>query len=223
MKVNQLLKKLCQAVLDALFPPRCPVCRQYVDAHGTFCGGCYNKIIHVRRVPLDTRYINALDFVYVLTNYHAGMKMLIHSVKYQKKFTYLLHINRILQQETPEEIRGGIDCLMPVPLHPCRLEARGFNQTEKIYFRWAKDNGFFWLDGLERCKNTLPQYELKLKQRQENMTKAFIVKEQIDVRGKNVLLVDDIFTTGLTMDACAKALRQAGAKRVVGLALASDA
>ena len=217
------IKEIYTAILDTLFPPRCPLCKSYINQQGLFCDACYRKTVNVRRIPLDKGAIKHLSYVYSLTNYHDGMKKIIYSLKYQKKFIYLPHIHRILQQHMIVKDLDKIDYVVPVPLHKEKLKERGFNQTEKIFFVWAKENGFVWTDILIRKKETVPQYQLTLKERKQNIMHAFQVGKHIDLKGKMILLLDDIYTTGVTMDACAKVLKEAGAKSVLGLALSSDA
>ena len=74
-----------------------------------------------------------------------------------------------------------------------------------------------------RKKDTVPQYELSPKERQKNIKNAFVMRPNYNIQDCTILLVDDIFTTGVTMDECAKVLKSAGAKKVIGLALATDA
>lgn len=218
-----MLQFLFQAVLDALFPPRCPLCRRQVGRHGDFCPACGAKLIHARKVPLDRRCIKSLEAAYALTDYRGGMKALLQAVKYRKDFKRLAHIDQILRLYITREMVEGIDLAVPVPLHQEKLRARGFNQTEKIFAGWIKESGIVYCDALTRIKDTPPQYGLNRSERRQNVAGAFALKGGAELSGKSILLLDDILTTGFTMDACAKILRRAGAKRVAGLAIASDA
>ena len=119
---------------------------------------------------------------------------------------------------------GSSDCVVSVPLHRQRLQERGYNQAECIFQEWAREGEMLWLPSvLERRRDTIPQWELKLAERKKNMKGAFVVVDPEQVKNKNIILVDDIFTTGITLDECAKVLKQAGASSVHALVVASGA
>lgn len=131
-------------------------------------------------------------------------------------FTWLLSI-------APSAQRENFDIIVPVPLSRERLAERGYNQTEVIFRPWANHQGFMWCEALIRTQKTLPQWELTLKQRKSNIKGAFTVTHPEEITGKHILLVDDIFTTGTTMDECARVLKTGGAASVKGLVIASGA
>lgn len=216
-----MLKNLAAYLLDILFPPRCPLCRCYTAAQALFCPACLRHILSVRRVPLNRRDVKHLHTVYALTQYDSGVDKLISGLKYRRDLRYLPHMQALVQMYAPHELRA--DLVVPIPLHHDKLRERGFNQAEKIFAPWSRTAGFRWRDDLERTRATLPQYTLKAAERRQNVNGAFALKENFGVSGKSILLVDDIFTTGTTMEACAKILRQAGAARIDGLVFGSDA
>lgn len=218
-----MLNPFCAWLIDLLFPPRCPLCRAYTERQGAWCPACYRGTVNVRNAPLDTRHIQHVRRVTVLCNYRGGMKKLIHTLKYRKKCIYLPHMHSLLQEQLEAVSLPRFDWLTPVPLHAHKRKERGFNQTDKIFRPWARQSGFVWEDALERVRDTPAQYELTVRERRDNLRRAFRVKDGAAVQGKRILLLDDIFTTGVTMDECAQALQKAGARSVCGLALASDA
>jgi ComF family protein len=104
---------------------------------------------------------------------------------------------------------------MPVPLHPGRLHRRGFNQSAVIARPLAKRLGVdYEARGLVRARNTATQVEQKLAERLAAMKDAFRVRDTRAVKDRRVLLVDDVLTTGATINECARALKKAGAQRV---------
>jgi ComF family protein len=116
----------------------------------------------------------------------------------------------------------GLNALvMPVPLHPRRLRKRGFNQS-LILARYLEKVSGLSLDylSLRRVRDTPPQAALERDERQKNVKKAFAVKAPAAVKGRTILLVDDVSTTGSTLHACATALMGAGAEEVLCLLLA---
>ncbi len=102
--------------------------------------------------------------------------------------------------------------LMPVPLHKNRLRKRGYNQSYEIAKEMAKSSNFKLNTALKRHKNTAMQAELKLKQRAKNVKNAFQVQGTITT--ENILLVDDVMTSGNTLQECAKTLRKVGIKNI---------
>jgi ComF family protein len=119
-----------------------------------------------------------------------------------------------------------VEALIPVPLHPRRYRARGFNQAEILARSVGEALDVPVLDLLERVRNTTPQVNLRANQRRDNVDAAFQVSRDRDVEmkihGRSLLLIDDVMTTGSTLAACALALEEAGAKRLYGLTLARE-
>jgi len=112
--------------------------------------------------------------------------------------------------------------IIPIPLHPSRERGRGFNQSEAIAEEISKTLGVKLMTGnLIRIKNTKPQPEIKgLEKRQENIAGCFAVKNPELIKGKKIIPIDDVFTSGSTMNEAVKILRKAGAARVIGLVIA---
>ena len=117
---------------------------------------------------------------------------------------------------------GGADVLTAVPLHPARLADRGFNQAELLAAGLVSISGKPLLETLDRTTNTRPQWRLDRVQRAKNLRLAFRPKTDGRIAGKSILLIDDVCTTGETLDNCAVALRAAGAVRVTAFVLARD-
>jgi ComF family protein len=110
--------------------------------------------------------------------------------------------------------------LVPVPLYHRRRRERGFNQASEIARGLAAKRKVPVLDCLYRYRETVSQAKLDRKSRWENMNGAFRLKQRFDVKGLNLLLIDDVFTTGATVNACAQALAQAGASQLAVLTIA---
>lgn len=110
--------------------------------------------------------------------------------------------------------------LVPVPLYHRRHRERGFNQASEIAHGLGKARKIAVLDCLYRYRDTQTQTKLDRKTRWDNMTGAFQLKRRFDVKGKSLLLIDDVFTTGATVNACAQALASAGAGHLAVLTIA---
>jgi ComF family protein len=112
------------------------------------------------------------------------------------------------------------DAIVPVPLHPIRRIRRGFNQSEHIARGFSRLWGIPISKTLARRRNTPPQSKLSKQERMRNVSGAFALRKSSDARGKKVILVDDVMTTGSTMKECARILKEGGAAEVHGLTLA---
>ena len=129
--------------------------------------------------------------------------------------------NLLADYQDPEFPLAEFDLILSVPLHPQRLRERGFNQSLLLARRISQVHSIP-LDGtaLQRIRHTRPQTELSGAERQKNIRGAFTVKKSALISGKRILLIDDVFTTGATVQECSKALLRAGAKQVDVLTLA---
>ena len=154
--------------------------------------------------------------------YDGSLMEAIHLLKYRKKSALSRPLSTIAR-ETFFQFwdAGGIDLLVSVPLHVKRLRERGFNQAHLLIRRWARQDGIP-LDGLTlfRSRWTEPQTTLSRTERRKNIKGAFSLRHPEKIRGRKVLLVDDVYTTGATVNECARVLMKAGAEFVDVLTLA---
>lgn len=222
----RILNGLWATVLDVLYPPKCPACRSAVAHHGDWCPVCWKELIVPRLLSGRAHHLRYLTECYVICRYQGGLKRVMHDMKFRRARRYAVHLQRLLNAGTEEVKRlqpfYKPDAVLPVPLHPNRLAGRGYDQTELIFRPWVAEKNWPWLsNALVREKDTIAQWRLPLPERRQNIKDAFMITRPELIAGKHILLVDDIFTSGLTMDECAKVLRQAGAVEVRGLALAS--
>ncbi|MBR2215815.1 MAG: ComF family protein [Selenomonadaceae bacterium] len=212
-----------EALLSLLFPPRCPGCREYTENKGDWCQKCLGATLKVRSLPLSKQLRSTVVAVYALGEYHGVLRELIKKLKYHGQRNRLPYLASFLQQAAPQ-IPWPPEKLLavPIPLSRKREKSRGFNQAELIFADWLKSLGVPLAKILERTLDTAPMYNLSPKERQANLQNAFALAPQASVSGQNILLLDDIFTTGATIFACGQVLRRAGANKIYGLVLASD-
>ncbi|HEX7017732.1 MAG TPA: ComF family protein [Patescibacteria group bacterium] len=201
--------------LNLLFPPYCAGCQKL----GTYlCPNCYEQI-HFFTLPvkikLDPSY---LDHVISVGNYQEPLSSLIHMYKYKGVKAIGPVLARMVYHTTAVPI---VDCVTFVPLHKKRLAERDFNQSQLVAAELARLMKVPCQDLLQRTRYTTTQASITDRsQRLVHLQDAFVVTEEIDPLPTNVLLIDDVTTTGTTLNECAKILKAAGVKKVIGLTLA---
>lgn len=207
-----------------MYPPKCPACKKAVYEQGAWCQSCLTQILSLRNFNPHEHGLSALDSCEVICEYTGTLKRLIHDMKFRKQQKYAIHLRWLLRQYVNT---GGFTKqhdVIPVPLHTQRLKERGYNQTEAIFKNWAREEKLSWNPNcLRRIRSTVPQWQLNRSQRKENIKEAFAIYEPEIVKNRHIILVDDIVTTGITLDECSKVLKQAGAMSVQALVIASGA
>jgi len=174
------------------------------------CAGCWSLL---RITPhLEQRSRGQLvDWWCAVGDYDGRLKEIIHALKYQRRQSIALPLGRLMR-ECAAPLLERADAVVPVPLHPRREYQRGFNQAEDL----GRHLGVPLLPLLKRTRYTQSQIELPKHQRQQNVKKAFALAvpgSRLPAPGI-VVLVDDVATTGATIDACARVLKAAGVKEV---------
>lgn len=211
------------AFLDLIYPPKCPACKEGVHEQGAWCQACLARILSLRHFSLGEHGVKALDSCQVVCEYTGVLKRLIHDMKFRQQQKYGAQLSWLLQYVQIEEAIPQ-PLVIPVPLHRERLRERGYNQAEAIFKKWAKKKKLLWMpELLQRTRYTVPQWELNLRDRRQNMKKAFVLTKPEAVKNQHIILVDDIVTTGITLEECAKVLKKAGAVSVTAIVIASGA
>ena len=217
------LLELWRAAIYFLFPPRCPNCREMVDERYQLCAACEKKILRVDFYPRPPAPISE---VLRVTRYRDGSRALLRKLKFDNNLGVVPALKKILDDVSNREeifkLLRGVDFAVPVPLHQKRLKERGFNQTEKIFGDWLARKNLPLKNLLIRQLPTPKLFNLGKADREKVLSGAFAAAEPVDLRGKNVLIVDDIFTTGTTCRECAKVLKSLGAEKISVLAFAAD-
>ena len=239
-------------LIDLIYPPRCHICQEFLWQEGVkkdqeelpFCQTCFNDFYEITSpiCPICGRpfvsgieedhicesclrkwpFYNALVAPYL---YDGALMAAIHQFKYAGKIYLANSLGRLLCLFAKEWLKEMEDCLMlPVPLHPKRLRERGFNQS-LLLARFLTDVFDTELDflSLRRIRYTRPQTGLQRDERRKNVRRAFELKDPHVAKGRTVILVDDVATTGNTLNECARTLKRAGAKEIFCLVLARTA
>ncbi len=150
-----------------------------------------------------------------LIKFNDNSKKIIHAFKYYDKSTVAALFARLFCARYGEEIKD-IDLIVPVPMHKIKRLMRNYNQSFILGQEMAKIlNKPILFDGLVKYKWTQPQSSLKFKARQHNLIGSIKANDKYDVKGKNILLVDDVLTTGNTIKYCSNLLKYQGAAKVI--------
>ncbi len=221
------------AILNILFPRRCPVCAEIVKPAGSLiCPSCFQELSFVKspvckkcgkEIADETmefcddcmEHRHAYEYGIALLNYNDTARNSMVRIKYHNKREYLDFYGAALAVRYERAIRKmNIDAIIPVPVHPSRRRKRGFNQAEVLAEIVGERLGIpVRTELLKRTKRTLPQKELTAAERLKNLSGAFWAEEMPeDIR--RVLLLDDIYTTGSTIEACTRVLLRAGVEYV---------
>ncbi|OFW71273.1 MAG: hypothetical protein A2W02_01355 [Alphaproteobacteria bacterium RBG_16_64_48] len=236
-----IMRPMLGRLADLLLPPVCISCRTRIGTHGLLCGACFAKIDFIAPpicarlgvpLPYDAGEPSlsaaaiasppVYDRARAAARYSDTMRELIQSFKYRDRHEGLPLFARWLRK-AGTELLAGADLIVPVPLYPARLWWRRFNQSAMLAQAVGRLTGIA-VDCfvLKRVRRTANQVGLTADQRRRNVRGAFKVDRarRGRIKGRNVVVIDDVITTGATAEACARALKRAGAARVDVLALA---
>ena len=231
-------EKIKNTFLDILYPRRCPVCHCIPEKRGQkICGGCKERLKPVAgprcykcskplRDPGQEYCQNCRSRSHLFEQgigifpYSTLLQESLYRLKYGKRQEYGTFYGELAAFYARKQIENWqIQRIVPIPLHRKRMEKRGYNQAELIADAVGKQTGLpVEKKLLQRRINTKPQKDLDPLQRRLNLKDAFIAK--FDMQGENILLTDDIYTTGATIDEAAGALKRAGAGRIYFLVVA---
>ena len=224
--------------MGILFPPRCPFCDEVVPmGKDRICDFCIRKIELIKEpycLKCGKKLANAsveycLDCLKYSHEFDAGRSLLgykgvvrksLYRFKYSGRAEYAKAYAMLAERELGEFVRKvAPDAFVPVPLHPKRYKKRGYNQAELFAQELSRIFDIPVRSGyVRRIRNTIPLKTLERVERQNNLKKAFKINEN-DVKLNTIIVVDDIYTTGSTMDALSYVMRQAGVSKIFFLTI----
>lgn len=235
--------KAVKNIGDMIFPARCPVCDRpvrYQERREGICLECRRKLPLIKNNRcfkcgrmlgedekefcadcLKRRGVHFYEKGLALCSYDDVMRGSLYKMKYHGRREYAEVYGRLLAQYFGSTVkRAGAEGIIPVPLHPKRQRERGYNQAALLAKTFGRETGIpVYEDFLVRTLHTPPMKSLSTAERQNNLKKAFKIGQN-DVKLKVTIVIDDIYTTGSTIDAVAKLLLEAGTLRVFFITLA---
>lgn len=230
------MRELWQGLLELLYPVRsqcilckrslagaglCPQCIQDMHVKGTGCDCCGRQgpaplCGECHRCPPSYKLARAVGL------YQGQLRQIVHQLKYRREQSLAVPMGQLLARVVQQEpAYDQLDLIIPIPLHRSRQWQRGFNQARLLARETGRHLALPVIEELIRVKATTPQTGLLREQRLTNVQGAFAVHDPRKVQGKRILLVDDVLTTGATVEAAASKLLQAGALAVAVVTLAT--
>ena len=223
--------------LSIFFPRRCPICDEVIGYGEKICDACAEKVLYVTEPSCKkcgkqlenerqeycgdcSRKKHYYEQGKAVFSYQKDMKLSMYRFKYAGRREYAdFFAEEAIKRYGKWLAQRKIEVIIPVPMHASKKRSRGYNQAE-VFARALGRTMAIPVDGklVIRIKNTKPQKSLNDKQRKDNLKGAFQVRTNI-VKYSKILLVDDIYTTGATVDAIAELLKKSGAKEVCFLSI----
>jgi ComF family protein len=224
------LRHTLNAIFAAIIASPCAVCGRVLDTplDGAVCGSCWDAI-----VPRDAGFaLHLISRGRAIGPYESTLRGVVHALKYDKRRSVAVRLAAMMAAEG-REVLTGADLVVPVPLHRRRQRERGFNQAEEL----ARHLPVRMRRALTRVRATHPQIDLPADARRDNVRGAFGLRRSViagpvigrsvidrfedrPLRGSTIVLVDDVATTGATLEACARVLKEAGAAEIRALTAA---
>ena len=213
-------------LLDLMYPKQCIKCGKVEGK--LLCDDCYNKLFKniIKKESKIEKYKNKyFDEHIYLFKYYGFIRCLILDYKFNDKaYLYEIFVNFIIKNEKICRKIKKYDIIIPVQIHKKRKRKRGYDQSVLIAKSLVKEFDKIQVcdDVLYKCKNTIQQSTLTREQRKQNVKEVYKIQNQEKIKGKRIILFDDIYTTGSTANECSRILKQNGAKEILVFTIAKD-
>lgn len=218
-----LAKKLTKKLESIVFPPCCAICGKLNSKK--YCKDCEKRINSQLNLNIENKAGYYFEKHMYLFKYKNEIRNLILDYKFRdKSYLYELFAKIITKNEKICGILEKYDIIIPVPIHKKRKKQRGYNQSELVARQISKNIANLQLENKAfiKIKNNKPQSTLSKKQRKQNVKNVYKLENKGKIENKNIVLFDDIYTTGNTANEIAKILKQNGANKILVLTIAKD-
>jgi len=231
MRVLGEPKFLANTIFDFILPRFCCACKTKLPTkQDTICKSCLSKIQRSTSTRLQREFDRKFLCKKVITEFYSPfvfekdkeLQHAIHALKYDKKFPVGIFLGKVLASEIKKHSSNWqFDLIIPIPLHQLKKAERGYNQSYYIAKGVSKELRVKISDRVvKRVKYTESQTSMNLNEREENISGAFKLNKSNDVQGKNILLIDDVITTGATISECGRILLEASANKIYAASIA---
>lgn len=213
--------RLSYRIKTLLFPERCPYCGALIEAEEIACASCMAELRRKHQAILGGAGGCPCVSSFV---YGGKVRRMLLRVKYRNRVQYIPQVAAIMADDIRHAYRTvRFDTVTAVPMHRRDLKARGYNQSELIARAISEKLSVPYLDTLQKVKQTPKQQHLTYSERRKNLRGAFALIDKETVSGKQILLIDDIITSGSTLSACCKVLNKAAPALICCATVASAA
>lgn len=213
---------MLEYIKKLVFPTVCGICGKIENE--ALCPICRKKLDLLDKTNIEIMQDKSFSKHAYIFKYEGIIRENLINYKFNEQ-SYLNETfeNIIIKNEKICRFIKSYDIIIPVPIHKKRYKERGYNQTELIATRIAKNLGIQAItDVLIKVKNNKPQSELTKAEREQNIKNVYIIQNKQKIKNKAILIIDDIYTTGNTVNECSKIIKQAGAREIAVLTLAKD-
>ncbi len=216
------VKNILSKIIDIIYPPKCIICGKKVNNNSEkyICEDCEKSF---KSYKVDTEFKDEDGRVIGkgLYRYDGAIRFIIQKYKYKKEKKLANVLADLVFDDVKEFLdKHHVNMIIPVPCHKARLKERGFNQVELIANILGKKlNKSVRNDLIKRTKNTIPQNGLTKSERKANVLGAFEILDKNEIKGKDILIIDDIYTTGCTVEECTKILLEHNTRKVYFLTI----
>jgi len=223
------MKNTAGYIFDFFLPRICPGCNKKLSIEEKpVCADCLSSILIADEDRLHNEFDKNFGSTKIIKDYYAKyvfetdktLQQIIHALKYNKQFKLGVFLGELIGEGIKMQ-DWQIDLIIPIPIHHLKKAERGYNQSDYLAKGLSKSLSIpYSLKSIKRIKYTESQTKLKMKERALNVSNAFKVKNVGKVKGKNILIVDDVCTTGATLLECGIAMYKAGAGSVYACSVA---
>ena len=218
------IKNFYDNILDLIYPPVCGICGKLNQNY--LCKKCQKVLENQSKFVIDENQDFNQNFnkhLYIF-KYKGIIRRMILNYKFnEKSYLYITFVNFLLKNEKFFKILKSYDTIIPVPISSERKNERGYNQSELLAKELAKKLN---IECVKNCliknKNIIEQSKLNKEERQKNIQGVYILKNKEKLINKKLLLIDDIYTTGSTVNECCKILKQANPRKIDVFTIAKD-
>lgn len=216
------LKMIIKKTWNQIFPPKCYICNHRNDnsEKSLICDVCKNIY---SQYEVNKRFYNneGKEIGFALYRYDGIVRFFMQKMKFEKNKNIGLALAELSEKSVREFFsKHHINCIVPIPIHKDRLKERGFNQSEVIAKVLSEKTGVpMRCDLIGRSKYTIPQSKLDGEARRDNVKNSFEILDENEIMGKDIFLVDDIYTTGSTIEECSRVLYEHNTRKVYFLSI----
>lgn len=223
-------KSIFRIFVELLYPYTCIFCKKQLNTEEAICTSCAQTVPVVRSISPDKVDCDYLDAIFIFTKYHDGAHNALQKIKFGRGKKNILFLARFMETIWTESAKDffyfsylphATNCsVIPIPTDNQRMRKRGYDLPTELFQIWCMKENFHWQPILKRFKYTKPQFALSKLERVSNIKNSMELVGVVEY--STVILVDDIFTTGATMNEAAKVLKKAGVQKIIAVAFSGD-